>query len=199
MKPFTYKGKTVQVSRSGQVYFKGKKLNQSNEFHGYKTVCIKSKHFGVHRVVCEAFHGEPPTLKHQANHLNGIRDDNRAVNLRWDTSSDNHKHAYNVLGRKHSRGQLGRSGYLHHNSKPVDKIDLLTGKVLETFGSINEAVTLGCFSGGIIHKVIKGIFKHHKGFKWAYNPKGNTYKPKYTYFFENGIKKRKLNNNRTHI
>lgn len=43
----------------------------------------------VHRAVCAAFHGNPPSPKHQAAHGNGDRADNRAVNLRWATRSEN--------------------------------------------------------------------------------------------------------------
>ena len=42
----------------------------------------------VHRLVCEAFHGEPAEWQ-VARHLNDIRSDNRAENLSWGTDSDN--------------------------------------------------------------------------------------------------------------
>lgn len=42
----------------------------------------------VHRLVAEAFHGAPPEGA-VACHRNGIRDDNRAENLRWDTPAGN--------------------------------------------------------------------------------------------------------------
>jgi hypothetical protein len=43
----------------------------------------------VHPLVCKAFHGERPTPRHQAAHNNGVRDDNRASNLRWATPEEN--------------------------------------------------------------------------------------------------------------
>lgn len=42
----------------------------------------------VHRVVLEAFRGTPP-IGMQGCHNNGQPDDNRLVNLRWDTCSEN--------------------------------------------------------------------------------------------------------------
>jgi len=54
----------------------------------------------THRLVCAAFHGSPPTPSHEVNHRNGDRTDNRACNLEWVTRSENHKHAYDVLGRE---------------------------------------------------------------------------------------------------
>ena len=71
---------------------------------GYLQVFLYSDAEGiphyVHRLVCAAFHGPPPTEKHEVNHLNGVRGDNRAGNLQWVTCSENHRHAYRVLGRK---------------------------------------------------------------------------------------------------
>jgi hypothetical protein len=43
----------------------------------------------VHTLVCEAFHGPRPSPIHQVAHWNGNRQDNRAVNLRWATPTEN--------------------------------------------------------------------------------------------------------------
>ena len=43
----------------------------------------------VHRAVCEAFYGAPPTSKHHAAHTDGDRTRNRADNLRWATAKEN--------------------------------------------------------------------------------------------------------------
>lgn len=43
----------------------------------------------VHLLVAEAFLGPRPEPTHQARHLNGVADDNRAENLRWGTASEN--------------------------------------------------------------------------------------------------------------
>ena len=54
----------------------------------------------VHRMVAQAFHGDPPSSAHEVNHLNGDTHDNRACNLQWVTRSENNIHSYRVLGRK---------------------------------------------------------------------------------------------------
>lgn len=65
---------------------------------------------GAHRLVCAAFHGPPPTEKHQACHSNGIRDDNRLANLRWATVKDNHRdrdrHGNTARGERGGNAQL---------------------------------------------------------------------------------------------
>ena len=48
----------------------------------------KRKTFMVHRVIYEAFNGPIPE-KLQIDHINGIRDDNRLVNLRLFTNKEN--------------------------------------------------------------------------------------------------------------
>lgn len=47
---------------------------------------------GVHRLVCRAFHGEPPSLAHRcAAHRDGNRANNLAANLYWATDIENHR------------------------------------------------------------------------------------------------------------
>lgn len=43
----------------------------------------------VHRLVCEAFHGQAPAPKLDAAHANSTKTDNRAANLSWKTRAEN--------------------------------------------------------------------------------------------------------------
>lgn len=45
----------------------------------------------VNRLVAEAFLGPAPTPQHEAAHLNGVRSDNHAGNLKWKTKVENHE------------------------------------------------------------------------------------------------------------
>ena len=60
---------------------------------GYCQVSImkggKRYYTRVHRLVLEAFIGSCPD-KMEACHNNGVRNDNRLINLRWDTRKNNH-------------------------------------------------------------------------------------------------------------
>lgn len=57
----------------------------------------------VHRLVCAAFHGLPPTVLHEVAHRDGCGLNNRADNLRWATHSSNEadklNHGTSLLGR----------------------------------------------------------------------------------------------------
>lgn len=70
--------------------------------------------FYVHRLVAIAFLGEPPTPKHQVNHINLNRADNRLENLEWVTRSENQQHAFKYglashKGERHPRVKLTRT------------------------------------------------------------------------------------------
>ena len=54
-----------------------------------------------HKLIALAFHGEKPTHKHQVNHINGKRSDNRPENLEYLTSRENTIDGWK-RGRKHS-------------------------------------------------------------------------------------------------
>lgn len=84
------------VTRQGQVYTVDQrtgnlvlrkqyiKKSSSRDDGGYCMVCIKSKSVRVHRLVAEAFvpNTDPDNFT-QVDHINRIRSDNRAENLRW--------------------------------------------------------------------------------------------------------------------
>jgi len=69
----------------------------------------KAKSCFVHRLVCWAFNGPPPTMGHQINHKNGIKNDNRVSNLEWVTRDENVLHAYRILGIKTGRVMRGEA------------------------------------------------------------------------------------------
>ena len=64
----------------------------------------------VHRLVARAFHGEPKPGSDNACHNDGVRDNNRADNLRWDSMKGNHadraKHGKTVRGARVNTAKL---------------------------------------------------------------------------------------------
>lgn len=68
----------------------------------------KRKGMTINRLVAIAFHGNPPTPKHQAAHLDGNRQNNVPSNISWATSKENHSHR--VLHKTDAKGiRNGRS------------------------------------------------------------------------------------------
>lgn len=60
----------------------------------------------VHRLVCEAFHGQPKDFQ-VVRHLNGNRRDNRSINLAWGSPEENALDA--IAHGTHKGGNNGRS------------------------------------------------------------------------------------------
>lgn len=71
---------------------------QSNHSNGYLQTSIRNKSFLVHRLVLETF-SDIPNGK-VVNHLNGVKTDNRLINLEATTYSGNNKHAIDTGLRK---------------------------------------------------------------------------------------------------
>lgn len=61
--------------------------------HGYEFVTLSAGGIHpqrrLHVLVCEAFHGQKPTTRHQAAHNDGNKRNNVPTNLRWATPAEN--------------------------------------------------------------------------------------------------------------
>ena len=74
---------------------------------GYYFLSIKIgngiyKRYGIHRLVCLAFKGLPPSSNYETSHLDGTRNNNVPDNLIWETHSENTKRKF--LHGTHDRG-----------------------------------------------------------------------------------------------
>lgn len=67
----------------------GRELSITFDSAGYPQVGINGSRTRVHVLVCETFHGPKSSRKRCVRHLNGIKTDNRAENLKWGTHSEN--------------------------------------------------------------------------------------------------------------
>ena len=116
-------------------------MQKTNKKSGYKYVELckngKQKTHTVHRLVAEAF---LPNLqkKPEVNHKWGIKSDNRASELEWNTRSENMKHAYktglNKITKK-QRENAKRNG--KKTSKTVLQYDL-QGNLIKEWESTME-------------------------------------------------------------
>lgn len=76
-------------------------LKQKISTRGYPTICLRNgekrgKDLLIHRLVLQTYVG--PSNGLTANHINGIKTDNRLENLEWISQMDNIRHARDVLG-----------------------------------------------------------------------------------------------------
>lgn len=92
---------------------KTKSLKGDFDKDGYHHVLMnidgKRIYVRTHKIIALAFHGPKPTEKHQVNHKNGIRTDNRPSNLEYVTSRENTIHGWRSNGRKHTKEQINRA------------------------------------------------------------------------------------------
>lgn len=161
-------------TETNKLTFKAKILKQNNmQTGGYCSVKLMDCNSGatklnakVHRLVLIAFLPNPENYP-SINHINGIKTDNRLVNLEWCTHSYNIKHAFNI-GLKKVKPEFLATGYDNPKSKPVNQFTK-EGVFVRQFGSQQEASRITGIDQSMIFHCCKGIrLKSAGGFKWEY-------------------------------
>lgn len=118
----SFRGDGLDSLRSNPKILKPQLHNGYRQIPLYRDVTLDStKTFKVARLVATYFkpnHENKPTV----NHINGIKTDDRAVNLEWATYSENTKHAYkhglNYVSEKQKEAtSIANRGSKHGNSK----------------------------------------------------------------------------------
>ncbi|HDX8356775.1 TPA: NUMOD4 motif-containing HNH endonuclease [Aeromonas hydrophila] len=159
------KGRYVNTIHGGKRFSKGQILKPFfSKSTGYLQVNLSMRHrVSVHRIVAEAFcSGMAPGLV--VNHINGVRDDNRAENLEWATYSWNQKHRYEVLGQAGSC--TDKFSGEHPTSKAVISTCLVSGKSVR-YEAAMDAVREG-FDSSSISRCCNGEYRSHKGRAWRF-------------------------------
>lgn len=105
------------VEREGAVFKRDdRQMKPRIDRYGYANVRLsrdgKKSWKKAHRVVCEAFHGAPPTATHHAAHLDNDPLNNHCENLAWLTPKENNAHKLifgthqDMAGEKHPCARL---------------------------------------------------------------------------------------------
>ena len=84
------------VLRMGSKGPVGSLVKQHSNGRRYQFVVLayergKKRNFYVHRLVCRAFHGPPPTPAHEVAHWDRDPTNNHYTNVRWATKSENQR------------------------------------------------------------------------------------------------------------
>jgi len=106
-----------KVSDDGRVWsHKRNKVMRGSCRRGYRRICLtnkrRKKSYFIHKLLLIAFVGPNPEGM-QTCHNNGIRDDNRLDNLRWDTPKNNEKDK--LRHGTHQRGEKSANAKLTEN------------------------------------------------------------------------------------
>ena len=147
---------------------KTNKLMKLNNKGGYFHISLMNnqskKSLKVHRLVALAFIDNSED-KPEVNHKNKNKLDNTISNLEWMTRKENNQHR--------SIGLI----YNSNKNKPINRLDKLSGVILEKFNSIEEAgiwafenkLTSNSHNGrNSVGNCVNGLSNSAYGFRWEY-------------------------------
>lgn len=143
-------------------------LKQELNCNGYSIVSLwkegKQRTFTVHKMVIDSF--IPKSIEKKCvNHINGIKYDNRLINLERVTHSENNLHAYSILGR--TKGMKEKFGLLRKDSRKVNQYSL-KGELINTYKSIQLAEMATKIQRTNIRKCINRQRNMAGGFIWKW-------------------------------
>ncbi len=135
----------------------------------YTAITKNQKRYGfkIHRLVAQAFI-KNPLNKEQVNHINGIKSDNRCINLEWNTQTENMQNAVKLYGKLYFSSMLGKTGINSPFHKKVTQYSM-DGKKIKIWNGVHEASRgINGNHQNIIHN-LRGKIKSAYGFIWKYN------------------------------
>ena len=148
-----------------EAYVIGRVLNYKKKICGagyYSASLGRVRSVMVHKIIAITFLGPAPSCKHQINHINFNKLDNRSVNLEWVSASDNIQHALRGGRFKHhSEGMSKRfRGENNVKAKLIEKevLEILNStlphKCLAKKYEVSRS-TINCIKSGKTWKYLK--------------------------------------------
>ena len=115
----------------------------------------------MHRLIALMFIPNPEN-KAEVNHINGIHDDNRAVNLEWVTPEENIRHS--VENHLREKGML-RKAITGESWKITNKSNYLKNSDRITENEYNKLINLADSQGTTIYGLFKNLLDENKTLK----------------------------------
>jgi hypothetical protein len=158
-------------NRHGEYFISEKNKKKTISRSGYYVCSLAGKTFLVHRLIALAFIPNPNLSKYDCiNHIDGNKLNNNLDNLEWCDRKQNNIHAYKTELKKGY--WKGKSGFLNHSSKRVEKYDL-NMNLLCVYGSASEAARFCKLHQSSISKCARGERSKYAGFIWKYSESKN--------------------------
>ena len=170
----------VRSLRFGKVKYLKAGKNSSGYLFVVPCVNGKTKIFIVHRLVYETFVGPIPEDM-EIDHINGVKDDNRLVNLRCVTPKENCNNPVTreryleairktnpEKNRRLSQDPKWREAVRNAHNKPVLQLDKSTGEVIREWECASDAYRELGINFGSISKCCNGKLNSAGGFKWRF-------------------------------
>jgi hypothetical protein len=142
-------------------------LSPKVNLHGYIRVGLydsnhRVKVYAAHQIIAQSFIENPDNLPF-VNHINGIKTDNRAINLEWCSQKENIKHARDELNALNYRKCENGGSAILTNNQVIEIIELL-------------AKGMTCTAIGKIYNTTHGTISNIKlGKQWIDIPRPRTF------------------------
>lgn len=153
-KRIPYGEEDLRISKDGELRsFDGSRIPRINTVRkGYKRIWVKHegvwRSYSIHRLVAELYVEKPERHKDKdlaslhVNHIDGVKDNNKSINLEWVTALENMRHAR----------EIG----LFSNQKEVLVKNIETGYI-SCYGSLSDAARAFLVSPQILSRHLNSL------------------------------------------
>lgn len=152
--------KKNRYGKYSQFKHKCKILKPQYDSDGYQIIslCVNGvpKTYKIHRLVAKAFIPNPED-KPEIDHINGVKNENNAENLKWSSHIENTNNT--ITKTPKNREDQSKKVYQY----------TLEGKLVAIWPSTRECGRQG-FQQSNVQKCCVGENKTYNGYKWSYKP-----------------------------